>query len=1540
MSKIVHLDSIRISSLTNPHDDLPADMQMFAQLIINGNIIQQTIPVESEASHSSWSLDFGCNIAPDTSIFLITILRHSKTAGTRLLGSVEIERSEVLDFMEMNRPFKVLLNKVNTDGPLVELSPSFSASSGSSTPLSGLDMDDIGENQIASVKSPEIIGDLQSMHTQGPMDPMELWVMHERILLLPESNETRARCLNILGDICRKCYTNTGTVDALNQAVCAYTDAVRDDPMSAQYLLDLGDTLQCRFEQLGNLTDINQGRDLCAAAVRMTHDGHAHMASCFARLGICLLGRFKQLHELTDLNESVSKLKAAVSLTPEGHPDKASWLNNLGTSLSHRFQQLGNLTDLNESVSKFEAAVTLTPEGHPAMPALLKDLGNSLLRRFEQLGDLTDLNESVSTFKAAVSLMSEDQLDKPSQLNNLGSSLRHRFEQLGDLIDLNESVSTFKAAVSLTPEGHPAKPSRLNNLGSSLSRRFEQLGDLIDLNESLSTFKAAVSITAEGHPDKPSRLNNLGNSLRSCFERLGDLTDLNESVSTFKAAVSLTPEDHPDMPSWLNDLGISLSRRFERLGNLTDLNESMSTFEAAVGLTPESHPDKPSWLNNLGNSLLSRFERLGDLTDLNESMSRFKAAISLTPEGHPDKPSRLINLGNSLVVHFEQLGNLTDLNEAVSKFDAAVTLTPEGHPAMPLRLNNLGNSLLTRFEQLGNLTDLNESISKVKAAVSLTPEGHPDKPSWLNSLGAALRSRFERFGDLTDLNESVSKFEAAVSLTPEGHPDKQLWLSSLGVSLLSRFERLGDLTNLNESMSRFKDAVSLTPEGHPDKPSRLNNLGNSLSHRFERLGDLTDLNESVSTKEAAVSLTPEGHPDKPSWLNNLGYSLLTRFEQLGNLTDLNESISNVETAVSLTPEGHPDKPSRLNNLGNSLLTRFEQLGNLSDLNESMSKFEAAVALTPEGHPDKPSWLNNLGNCLHHRFNRLKDPRDCEDMLIQYSHAASCPTGTAHVRFQASTMWAHYAHIYQHPSLLHAYTAAVELVPKVAWLGLSISDRHHQLLKAGQLVREAASSAIDAHEYGKAVEWLEQGRSVIWSQFRSLRTPVDDLHMLHPKLAAELISVSSLLETSSTRNGTDTTEIGPSQSLEATAQQYHNLAVQRDKLLQQIRGLAGFEQFLLPKLISELSQAAKMGPVVLLNTSRYSCDALILIPDLEGEIIHIPLLDFTLDQAEDLSIALGSLVRGAARGDRLSASREGELPPDKEFSRILSALWMKIVKPVLNGLTLTNPSYEDPGRIWWCPTGPLTFLPIHAAGLYGQGEVLGSKLSDFLISSYTPSLSALIEGLRAKQESQDGLQLLAIAQPSALGQNPIPGTMKEIASIERLAQGVIPVLRLEHDMATVENVQNGMRKSRWAHFACHGIQDIFTPTDSALLLAGSSKLTLSDIIQLQLPHADLAFLSACQTASGSKNFQDEAVHLTAGMLLVGYCGVIGTMWSIMDDDGPQVASDVYGHLFKTSPPNSTRAAEALHLAVRKLRDSDHAGGTKSFSHWVPFIHAGV
>lgn len=157
----------------------------------------------------------------------------------------------------------------------------------------------------------------------------------------------------------------------------------------------------------------------------------------------------------------------------------------------------------------------------------------------------------------------------------------------------------------------------------------------------------------------------------------------------------------------------------------------------------------------------------------------------------------------------------------------------------------------------------------------------------------------------------------------------------------------------------------------------------------------------------------------------------------------------------------------------------------------------------------------------------------------------------------------------------------------------------------------------------------------------------------------------------------------------------------------------------------------------------------------------------------------------------------------------------------------------------------------------------------------------------------------------------------------------------NENATVELVLKEIKNSHWIHLACHGQQRLDDPMKSGFLLHGEKILTLSEIIRLDLPKADFAFLSACQTAMGDEKVAEESVHLAAGMLFSGCRGVIATMWSIQDDDAPKVAESVYGHILKDGRPNRKGAALALHNAVERLRKENGRG----FLSWVPFIHIG-
>ncbi|KAJ6599665.1 hypothetical protein B0H10DRAFT_1958968 [Mycena sp. CBHHK59/15] len=230
LKTVIQLHNICVTSLTNPHDDLPGDMKMFAQLIIEDNIFLQTVLVASEDHQKSWKFSFGCKIPPNARTFLVTVLRHSETEGIRLLGHAKIGQEEIFGSPESASSFELILKKVNLDGPSLKLNVGFSVSE-VLLPHEIPGSLDMPEDRMTSHMIPTELRKMQENSSKTPfsMDSLQLWVMHERILLCNQSNDNRAQLLNILGDILLYSWQGSGTVDGLNQAVWAYKDAVRDD---------------------------------------------------------------------------------------------------------------------------------------------------------------------------------------------------------------------------------------------------------------------------------------------------------------------------------------------------------------------------------------------------------------------------------------------------------------------------------------------------------------------------------------------------------------------------------------------------------------------------------------------------------------------------------------------------------------------------------------------------------------------------------------------------------------------------------------------------------------------------------------------------------------------------------------------------------------------------------------------------------------------------------------------------------------------------------------------------------------------------------------------------------------------------------------------------------------------------------------------------------------------------------------------------------------------------------------------------------------
>jgi len=313
-------------------------------------------------------------------------------------------------------------------------------------------------------------------------------------------------------------------------------------------------------------------------------------------------------------------------------------------------------------------------------------------------------------------------------------------------------------------------------------------------------------------------------------------------------------------------------------------------------------------------------------------------------------------------------------------------------------------------------------------------------------------------------------------------------------------------------------------------------------------------------------------------------------------------------------------------------------------------------------------------------------------MAAYRVAVMCETAPASERFCAAKLWARHAD-FTHESALDAYHAAIELLPRLAMLGLDLQSRQQALTSGSDgLARDAAACAIRSGHYNKAVELLEEGRAVFWSQALQLRTPMKDLRKVAPELEDKLRHISLILEQGSLRDVSRSLSDSPQivMEMEKDVSRFRRLNEEWLAVLEEVRRLEGFRDFLRPSRFSTLQQAAASGSLVILNASTTGCAALILT--VTG-VQHMPFPDLSLTEVTKLvkllRCAIGQGGRYASPPElghtyieglvrqmlilsgtlRLGRMSNISARPDDIFRYVLAVLWESIVKPVVESLGL-------------------------------------------------------------------------------------------------------------------------------------------------------------------------------------------------------------------------------------------------------------------------------
>ncbi|VDB91757.1 unnamed protein product [Peniophora sp. CBMAI 1063] len=1311
-----------------------------------------------------------------------------------------------------------------------------------------------------------------------------------------------------------------------------------------------------------------------------------------------ILTLLRRLGDFASPDEAIDLLNRVVALVQQDSPVKAVLLDRLAHFYNILFDRRRRDNDIKEAIKVLErsADTAVTPDDHALKPVRLSRLGCALRVAFEHFNDRQFSADAESVHRRAVEIMPDYHFYKVKGLNDFGHALQVSFKRLDQLDNIESAIQCHQSAIDLLRKRSQERPSCYHLLGRAQLARFTRFGDTGDIDPPVELLGRAVHLSSMDNSDQPLHLDALGSALWARYRRLGRVVDLEGAISAHILASEICGQSYPARPSILSSLARELLARFERSrepddqDDVSDLEKSVSFHLLAIRSTSYHDYEKPMRMREYGCAMLARFERQGEASDLETAVSALRLAVKLSDER--TQGDRMNDLGIALLSRFKRFGKTNDLEESISTVRSAMaskTTTVAKHifPPISIYRGHLGVALFARYERYGNLDDLVGAITELCHALRLAAEDQRAeggstkeelKPTREVTREAMTTNMAEESGGhvahnslrttSSDYEELKTFLNSTIEQPVDGHLDPFRLACSLGHAFQARFERLGEPNDCEIALTVHTIACDLVPDTHCDKHILLDGLGVALHTRFRRQQANEDLDNAILNQRRAFELTPKGHPYMPYILSHIGRSLQTQSQTRPEhiVEDLANSISYLRRGVQFTPNDHPERSTRFSMLGHALRASFEHSHEIIDLDWAITAHFHATELIPKDHPRKVAFLNDLGSALQERFQFSQSKRDFDATIERYLAVMAQAFGDPEKRLESAAscvemLSSHRDEFGSVNVLLLAHSYIIELLPELAWLGHGVTRRYEETARLGAFVNDAVVTAVQNGEVHYAVQWLEAGRSIVWTQILSLREPFRDLEVQWPDLAYDLWSSSSELRDSGHRTDfTAPQDDGLDEDHTSTAvrnraaDRHRRLVTQYDKTLTEIRSRSGFETFLRPLTLEGIRTSFRAtradGPIIFVTPMS---GALAIFPD-DREVIHIPLPELTETRALNLSSTWSRslqssssrrTVRGALLLDRLKVMGGTTL-----IGLVLGQLWEWIMHPILYALALpVHPSdatfqsqipLKKMLHITWCPTGILTRLPLHAAGVYDFSQDVRPRVFDYVVSSYTPSLSALLRCYRGSDSRNMEPRMLVVAQPDTPNHASLPGTVDELERLKNVFLRSPPTI-LNDKEATVDRVLSSIREYPWVHFACHGAQSAKDPTNSHFALY-NGPLSLSALMGTTTSNAELAFLSACQTAVGDARVPEESVHLAAGMLAVGFKGVVATMWSIQDADAPTIVEAYYLELLKHrsvrgDTTGRTEAAYALHEALKVLRTDVKE---RNFMRWAPFVHFGI
>ncbi|WP_406635119.1 CHAT domain-containing protein [Amycolatopsis sp. WGS_07] len=1031
-----------------------------------------------------------------------------------------------------------------------------------------------------------------------------------------------------------------------------------------------------------------------------------------------------------------------------------------------------------------------------------------------------------------------------------------------------------------------------------LHRRYLATNELADLRESVELLRRA----ATAPEPKLSWVANLGAGLILLFERVGHLDLLLEGVATCRRVVALVPGN----PAYLSNLAAALEMLYWQTSTSEVLDEAVRVAREAVAATPDDDRSLMMRLSNLSNSLRTQYVRTGDEATIREAVDVGERAVSML-DGTGDSASRLLsNLANATWDLATHNSDPEKLAAAVATFQKAFDATPESHPN---RADVLSNLALRRAAAAVDLADVEAGVALARQALEWTDGQTPDRAHNEACLASTLRSRFNFTGEVSSLAEAAGLARSAMLRTQNDHKNLANRLVDYGTALRVLHERTHELALAQQAVEAIGTALSITSVEEPAHLDHLVDTANALLALYERTDDVDHARRAVELCRQAIGELDADHP-KLRWVLIHAIAPMVALASETNDEALFGEAVTIGRRVAAVPDDDPEASSACSNAAYALRRRYAHTDDPDDAREAARYARRAANLIPSGSPHRPSALINLGTAQ-------LDADLLDDARVTFTEATTTPAATLLNRIHA---WWRLGRIESKADRANeavtAFEEAIALLPQLSRRHLARGDHEFSVGQTTGLAAEAAAAAVRAGRFDHAVRLSEQARALVIAETLDARSDLRALREHHPELDREYQRLRDAIDAVDHPVIGDPV-IGDYVAAPPSARREELVARWLD-LVEHIRANTELRTFLLPP-----EPQVSKGPVVITYATRSEAGALVLRPG--RPVDHVPLAISDIAAAEQADrFERGCLATAPARS---YADRKAALD---DMHRVLRWLWDNVTEPVLDHLGLGQPSDKDWPRVWWCPISAMGSLPLHAAGYHEDG--LRRTVMDRVVSSYTTTLRTHARTPRTPTEGQ----VLIVAMPTTPGKDPLLSATGEADMIARLFP---TATKLIDETATHDAVLEEIPRHSTVHIASHAVGDPRDPSASHLVLYdhATAPLIVAEISDLDLPDADLAFLSACNTTDAAPRLIDEAVHITGSFHLAGYRHVIGTLTPV-NATAERVAAAVYSQLAPdgATAPATADTALALHNAVRLVRE-DHVDAPHT---WATWIHVGI